>query len=444
MSQRLTIVLTAVGVVGVLVLLNSLTYVRGDKSRDLEVTPNRSTYHSGPTGTLALYDLLNDSGRQVMRWREAPDKLLKEQGSKVVVFVVVGPTKTEFTNDETHAVLRWVAQGGRLVLIDRGPDHSLLPQSLHWKVSPVQMDYPAFNVDPSDTKQMTERVVALQPVQPTLLTRSVQSVIPSRFASRIRIDPVPREKKEDFDDDEAASKSSNAPVVHLSDATGGVLVDYIYGSGTITLLSDPYIVSNSGIVLADNVQLAINTVAPYQGLIAFDEFHQGRGVTENAIASYFSGTPVLAFAAQLAALIVFLIWTRARRFGRSLPLPHTDRRSTLEFVASMSELQERAKAYDLAIENIYSRTRRVLARYAGVDYNSSRAVIASRVAARSTVKQVELETLMQQCENAINDEPISWRQALDLIKRLREIEQAIGLSMRSRDTRQAVEKVTPS
>ena len=390
MSQRLTIVLTAVAVIGVLVLLNSLTYVRGDKSRDLEVTPNRSTYHSGPTGTLALYDLLNDSGRQVMRWREAPDKLLKEQGSKVVTFVVVGPTKTEFTNDETHAVLRWVAQGGRLVLIDRGPDPSLLPQSLHWKVSPVQMDYPAFNVDPSDTKQMTERVVALQPGQPTILTRSVQSVIPSRFASRIRIDPVPREKKEDFDDEEAASKSSNAPVVHLSDATGGVLVDYIYGSGTITLLSDPYIVSNSGIVLADNVQLAINTVAPYQGLIAFDEFHQGRGVTENAIAGYFSGTPVLAFAAQLAALILFLI-------GPEHVASADCYRFRIPTAAELLSLSHRclscrsAQAYDLAIENIYSRTRRVLARHTGVDYNSSRAVIASRVAARSTVKQVELE-----------------------------------------------------
>ena len=444
MSQRLTIVLTAVAVIGVLVLLNTLTYVRGEKSRDSEITPNRSTYHPGPTGTQALYDLLNDSGRQVMRWREAPDKLLKEQGSKVVTFVVIGPTKTEFTDDETRAVLRWVDQGGRLVLIDRGPARSLLPHSQHWRVSPVQMDYPAFTVDPSDTKQMTERVVALQPVQPTILTRSIQSVIPSRFASRIRIDSVPKVDNEDTDDEGSASKSSNAPVVHLADATGGLLADYVYGNGTITLLTDPYIVSNSGIVLADNVQLAINTVAPYQGLIAFDEFHQGRGISENAIAGYFSGTPVLAFAAQLAALIIFLIWTRARRFGRPLPLPHTDRRSTLEFVASMSELQERAKAYDLAIENIYSRTRRVLARYAGVDYNSSRTVIASRVAARSNVKQVDLENLMQQCENAINGEPISWRQAIDLVKRLRELEQALGLGMRSRDMRQAADKVTAS
>jgi len=57
----------------------------------------------------------------------------------------------------------------------------------------------------------------------------------------------------------------------------------------------------------------------------------------------------------------------------------------------MAELQQRAKAYDLAIENIYSRTRRVLARYAGVDYNSPRRLIAERVAARSTIKAHQLE-----------------------------------------------------
>jgi hypothetical protein len=110
----------------------------------------------------------------------------------------------------------------------------------------------------------------------------------------------------------------------------------------------------------------------------------------------------------------------------------------------MSEIQERARSYDLAIENIYSRIRRVLARYAGVDYNSPRSVIAARVAARSNVDQRQLELLMQQCENAINGEAISWRQALDLVKRLREVEQTLGLGMRSRDMRQAAEKMASS
>jgi len=99
----------------------------------------------------------------------------------------------------------------------------------------------------------------------------------------------------------------------------------------------------------------------------------------------------------------------------------------------MAELQQRAHAFDLAIENIYSRTRRVLARYAGMDYNSPRSEIAARVAARSTLSAHQIETLMRQAEDAINGGGISERQSLQLVKRLREVEAALGLRLRSRE-----------
>ena len=101
------------------------------------------------------------------------------------------------------------------------------------------------------------------------------------------------------------------------------------------------------------------------------------------LSSYFAGTPVLAICGQIVLLILLMLWTRGRRFARPLPLPQVDRRSSLEFVASMAELQQRAQAFDLAIENVYSRTRRVLARYAGVDYNSPRAEIADASSRRA-------------------------------------------------------------
>jgi hypothetical protein len=234
---------------------------------------------------------------------------------------------------------------------------------------------------------------------------------------------------------------SPAPIVHISDTGGALLIDYSYNSGAIVVLSDPYIVTNGGIRLNDNLQLAINTLASREGLIAFDEYHQGKGITQNAFAHYFAGTPVLALAAQIVLLVLLILWTNARRFGRPLPLPQVDRRSSLEFVASMAELQERSRAFDLAIENIYTRTRRVLARYAGVNYNSSRSEIAARIAARSSIDQQKLETLMRQCEDTINGESINWRQSIDLVRRLREVERDLGLGMRSRDARQAAENI---
>jgi hypothetical protein len=83
----------------------------------------------------------------------------------------------------------------------------------------------------------------------------------------------------------------------------------------------------------------------------------------------------------------------------------------------------------------------VLARHAGVDYNSSRSEIAERIAERSTIDRAELETLMRRCEEAINGESITARQSISLVKRLREIERDLGLRMRSREARQAAENI---
>ena len=453
MRQRFTIILTFVVIIGLLVILNSITYVRKEKVQDMETSPNRSTYHSGPTGTRALHDLLNESGYKVIRWRESPERLFSESGKPVKTFVVIGPFPIGFTGNEVEALRDWVARGGRLVFVDRYFDDTLVPKSEGWKVVARQWNFPTVDDNPADTQQMTKNVTALHPLQPTVLTAGIDTVMPSRFAARLSVLPPPKEENanhdgsiEVFGDDEVKrepvkASTPAAPIIHFGNREGALLVDYAYGQGRIVVLGDPYIVTNSGLKLNDNLQLAINMLASGGGLIAFDEYHQGKGISQNPWAGYFAGTPVLALGAQIVLLILLILWTNARRFARPLPLAHTDRRSSLEFVASMAELQERSRAYDLAIENIYTRTRRVLARYAGIDYNSSRSEIAKRIAERSTIDVHQLETLMRQCEEAINGEEISWRQSLDLVRRLRAVEKNLGLRMRTREERQAAENI---
>src|SRR5215471_8133869 len=99
MRQRLTIILTIVVIVGLLVILNLVTYVKEQTVSDSEFTANRSTYHSGPTGTRAFYDFLSETGHKVIRWREATEKLSGTDGSKVTTFVVIGGTQLPFTKE---------------------------------------------------------------------------------------------------------------------------------------------------------------------------------------------------------------------------------------------------------------------------------------------------------------------------------------------------------
>lgn len=471
MRQRLLIIVTVAVVLGVLIALNAVNYAQPERQPESELAPNRSTYNGGATGTRALYDLLSESGYKVTRWREPAERLASESGVRIGTFVVIGTMLRPISQDDANSVLRWVERGGRLVIIDRAPNLHLLSRSGQWIISSQWLNFPEAGIDPSNSEQMTAGAEAVLPQQPTLLTRDVRSVRPSRFASLIKFirptsPPVKIEEKartkpadylgEDESDDESTPNQappprgesqateehvSPAPVVHASLPKGALLIDYAHGAGRIVVLSDPYIVSNGGIKLADNLQLALNTLSQGNGLIAFDEFHQGHAASGNLLAAYFAGTPILAICRQLLLIVLAIVWTRGRRFGRPLPLPKVDRRSSLEFVASMAELQQRARALDLAIENIYSRTRRALTRYAGVDYHSSRSEIAERVASRSSLGREEVESLMRSCEDAINGERISERQSIDLVRRLRGLEGALGLRMRSREVRQAAENI---
>ncbi|HEY0545557.1 MAG TPA: DUF4350 domain-containing protein [Pyrinomonadaceae bacterium] len=477
MRQRLAIIITIAVVLVLLIALNATSYVRIEKTSDLESQPDRSTYNAGATGTRALYALLQESGREVLRWTEEPVSLLNQPRMRAATFVVVGETAIPIKKEEAESLLRWVEGGGRLVIIDRSPNPNLLPPTGHWNFTTVLTQYPSNDVQSDNPEQMTEGVQPVQPGQPTLLTQQVESVMPSRFAGLINF----YDKKEQetassstnagqppevvVDEDEVGSDSppppppkaapylkssqppapvkedsSLAPVAHIYDNRGALLIDYRHGAGQIILLSDPFIIANNGISRADNLQLALNTVAGRSGVILFDEYHQGHAVARNRLIAYFAGTPVLAMFGQFVLIVLAVMWTRGRRFARPLPLPYIDRRSKLEYVASMAELQQRSRAYDLAIENIYARTRRVLARYAGVDNKSPRGEIAARVAARSKLDRHRLETLMHHCEDAINGAPTTSSQSLALVAGLREVERVLGLRMRAREIRQAKEQ----
>jgi hypothetical protein len=386
--------------------------------------------------------------------------LLSSTGPKPSTLVVVGETRFPFTKKEANELLLWVALGGRLVIVDRSPQRMLVPKSGAWDARFVMTNFPWNDLDPSDFEAMTREVKAIAPSQPTVFARNVETIMPSRFASAlvfVRTTPATEpngssnDESDESDDDEflpepdsesaagadSASAVSPAPIISFTNDRGGFVAEYPHGQGRIVLLSDPYIVANNGISRADNLHLAINVVMGGGGVVAFDEFHQGRGSTHNALIQYFRGTPVFAICAQLLLLAVAVVWTRGTRFGRPLPLPHVDRRSSLEFVASMAELQQRAKAHDLALENIYSRVRRVLVRHAGLNQSSTRAEIARRVAVRSRLNEKQLESLMRSCEDTINGAPTNGRETLRLVRRLRDVEARLGLQGRARDAKQS-------
>lgn len=475
MKSRLLIFLSIVLMVAVLVGLNAASYVRVEEEAETELLPDRSTENSGGTGTRALFEYLRQSGTDVVRWKRPVAPLAGPDAPESLV--LVGSLRHEPEKGEAAAILNWVSAGGRLVLIDRQPSPLLLPTVGRWRVSAEAVEFPELDSSPYDTENMTRGVPLLAPSQPTTLTRNVVELTRSRFASRlhvyragtqapvvnstnprVRVTPTPEEEDDDLwgsEKDEQpqpaptkpagkasdAGADTNAPVVHVRDGRkgdGALLVDYAYGRGRIVILSDPYVVSNAGVNRADNLFLASNVVkGGLKGRVAFDEFHQGYGETQNHLFAYLRGTPVLWMFAQVSLVALALVWTRGRRFARPVPAPRPDRRSKLEFVSSMAELQQRARAYDLAVENIYQRTRRALARYAGLPASANAAQLAERVAARTGRDRTRLEATLRECEDAVAGAPLNARRALQLARELRDLERDLGILMRSREIRQA-------
>lgn len=483
MKQKLFIFIFVILMAAILVGLNAASYTQKEKVPDNEFSPNRSTFNSGATGMQAFYTLLSETERKVVRWQEPSTALRPGQKGPNVpsVFVVTGMLRRDFTPPEVESLLRWVSSGGKLVLIDREPPTELLTTTANWSVSLVPHGrQDLVTVEVTDQKQMIGEMAAVKPSQPSIYTQSVNAVQPSKFASNIQFErfvdnhpvrglstatgtdppPPPPKKvviaepdKEDVDrispkrdrgglyempsptpvdilpmSSTVESPSQIAPVVHFASGDKNFVVDMPFGEGKIVVLSDPYIVSNSGISLVDNAQLALNLVAAGDGTIAFDEYHQGFGKDSNRFLQFFAGTPVVAIFLQAALLVGLVFFSQSRRFARPVPEHEPDRLSKLEYVAAMAELQQRTKAYDLAIENIYNEFRRRVTRLLGLDNFT----IKSNEMARAIVERTGLEmsptaTTLHECEEIIRGAATNTRQLVRLTGELRAIEQKLGL-----------------
>ncbi len=442
MRQKLFIFIFLFGMIALLIGLNAASYAPAEKSPDVESVPHRSTFNSGATGLQAFYTLLVETGHRVIRWQTPPAALLTAGDQKPGVFIVAGTLRKEFTPRESADLLRWVSDGGVLVLIDREPPTELLTTTANWRLKANNpLDPRILDADPANPATMTGGIAAVKPVQPTILTRNINAVQPSAFAgsveiSRIGVDTYdekdpPNDSSENVAD--VATPSDSSPVIHISDGIKQLLVDAPFGDGKIVVLSDPFIVANGGIALADNAIIAINLVEAGQGIIAFDEYHQGYGTDSNRFLQFFAGTPVVAIFFQAMLLIGLAFLSNSRRFARPVPEPEPDRLSKLEYVAAMAELQRRTKAYDLAIENIYSEFRRRAARLLGVDNKTIPTnELASQIADRVGSDQYEIGAALLKCEEIIRGEPTNRSEAVALATKIREIESKLGLSRTGR------------
>lgn len=437
MRSSIGLALTTTVVLLILVAFSAARYFTFDRPPESESSPNRSTYNSGPTGTKAFYQLLEQSGRPVGRWRESFKKLEGEGIHSTLV--MVGPFEPATLRDpeETRALERWVSNGGRLLLITRHLQFG-------FRGSPLRMILPAVTGSEAEIDPESDQYI----LQPTRVTRGLRGLAISRLAPRLQldqssIDPASGALIDDADpisdlDDPSADPVGplSAPITHLGDEGGAILLDFNFGGGRVLVLADPFVTANNGIGRGGNLDLMLNLIgeiyepsAGSGGLVLFDEYHHGYRNDSNPFVLLLRGTPWPLILLQSAVFLILLGHHLSRRFTRPLPRPVVDRLSPLEFVDSMANLQQAAEARDLAVENIYPRFRARLCRYLGLSTQAGNdEVVASLMKLKPELAGLHLGQTLAECEMVLNGQPATDQQLLLTIARLRAAEAVLPAS----------------
>lgn len=448
MRRYLGIIIGIAVALGALIALSAAGNLDFDRPPENEREPNRSSYNSGPTGTRAFYQLLEESGTSVARLRE-DFKSLNVGVTKPAeaMLVVVGPftPNSDIPYEEAAALQKWIAEGGNALIVSRYPISQFGDPMIQ---SRIQNPNPPWT---ASVETLIDRSSDELIVQPTELTRNLRGLELTTLAARIKFELPEIDEEEDESSSSppppaatpeptpspTAEQSSEehcdpflyAPVIHLGDKNGAVLADFRYCKGRLVFLTDPFVIANNGISRGANLTLAMNLVRVLskgennqQRKILFDEFHHGYRSQINPLVNYVRGTPVPWLLLQGVLLSMLIVYSVSKRFARPLPMFQMDRHSPLEFVDSMANLQQAARARDLALENIYPRFKTTLCRHLGLSSRANTEDIIAGLRRRNLpIDEIEVRQTLSDAEVTLAGEKIDDAQLVKLVSKMRHI-----------------------
>lgn len=327
---------------------------------DREAAPDPSTYNARGSGSRGLYQWLEALGVRVRRW----ERPLLDLPEEATVLLVLGPS-LPLEEAELKALEEWVRGGGVLLLAD---DTVGAPVPGAWAGAPALH----FGLRP----RAGGRPATLRPAFPARYAEGVEAIRPE---GRVRF--------------QRQAPPGWAPL--FADEAGDMLALKRLGRGTLIALADPGIFSNARLETAGHARLALNIVQAHagKGAVLVDEFHHGHG-HQGAFARYLRGTAVPWMAAQAALAFLALLLARGTRFGPPLPPPREARASSLEYVAALGDLYQRAGARRIAAEALAGSFRRGLAEAVGARPGEDASHLVARAAQRLGVKGAQVQACL--------------------------------------------------
>jgi hypothetical protein len=365
-------------VVGLFAVLISFTVYAAQRAAVDNTAPVGSTHSSIPSGAFALRSWLGELGYNADQLQYTPWELSADTHA----LFILAPQAEPITAEEAAETVRWVRNGGTLIMII--PDEPL--QTVQ---NALLEQLGAAIVVPDERAEASPASVAL--TQPVLLT--------------------PPAARATVDDRALVTLERSEYVPLITTDQGDVLVGFALENGYVYLGTSlaPFI--NGSIREPDNPAVVLNLVrrVPVGGQILFDEYHHGFRAVPNAMRSaldYWWGWATL-YAMLVTGLYLVL---NGRRFGKAVPLPQdVQRRSSAEYVQSLGTLFRRANKRSYIAQHYRDRFKRRLARSYGFVPPADEDAFVREVAryATPTDEQIAaIQRVLAQFRTATNDEQL--------------------------------------
>lgn len=378
--------LTTLGLALAALLLFLTLFVRGD-GYDARTGSLPTSIERGDDGLLGAVTWLQEEGVRTLSLRERFGALARRHDLPAAgnLLIVAMPAITSFRNDEAVALDQWVRNGNTLLILaaiaDRpawarerdvldkdlqlltGVEIELVRHRDHAAAKPPHPPPPA----PAPTKESkpeqdaetaTELIAEAtqllpQPKRGTLVPNRAHRYLAEVRSAYAFSDYVPRTWSVKVPRD-----GFLLALAHSRESGEGVLWVLPDGRGTMIISGFGSLFSNRALGQGDNARLLANIVAASvvpQGVVLFDDEHQGLSVTYDA-RKFYRDRRLYATLATIAA--VWLVWvlggTRLRMPTARLPAPREEEllRATGTFLARV--LQPSAAARRM-FENFFQR-----------------------------------------------------------------------------------------
>lgn len=363
------------------------------QGRERQATESfRTSEDTGPAGHKALFLLCRQQGLPVARMTDPLVAL-----ARASAIVLVEPFRRPLGPGEVDRLVAWVRAGGLVVYVPAVSATRGRPGS----TSPVDAVRPVPSLsNPTDRSYAT----TYQRDVPYLSATSDEHLAVSRGRPWRTI---------------AGSKDR------------AYAVEQRIGDGRWITVSAGIWPSNESIGQVNNATFVLNilqSASPGRGAIWFDEYHHRFPDSDAATMSLWTaiGPPGRMAALAMAVLVLALVYNGNRRLGRPIDGAPQQPRGVSDHLRAMALLYRRAGAGAVALRAPFGRVVAAAADRAGLPRSADLEVIAAGVAKATPNAASELKAIAGALERSQRPAQLSDREAIDLMKRMDALVEALS------------------